>query len=126
MKRKYDCLLKNLINYKHFELPEQLPLAYYDPKSDLCEKHACMENCTDNAELFQQYETFANMILEDRTYRDESMTFRTACSRAGVDPEALDGVIRKELGVSGDGLLRILREKEKEIEAGKSDPPAKK
>ena len=66
------------------------------------------------------------MILEDRTYRDESMTFRTACSRADVDPEALDGVIRKELGVSGDGLLRILREKEKEIEAGKSDPPAKK
>lgn len=89
-------------------------------------KNHFMENKTDNDTLLRQYESFANMLIEDRIHMDGTLGFPEICSWIGADPEELDRLIQDELGLTGTGLLAAMREGERLNIRRKYDPHAQK
>lgn len=70
-----------------------------------------MGNAMENTSLALQYEDFAALLLEESIHLDRTLGFREICSRIGADPAALDELLRKELGLSGEALLASFRER---------------
>lgn len=58
------------------------------------------------------YEIFGRMLLEDKVYLDPSVTFDMICRWIGADRHLLDALVRRELGISGQALMRLYRARE--------------
>lgn len=55
------------------------------------------------------YEEFGVMMNEDRIYEDETVSYEDICRGLGVDPSALDGLLMRELGYTGEQLIEEYR-----------------
>ena len=55
------------------------------------------------------YAAFERAMDEDRIYEDRAVTYSEICRSIGADPSALDVLLRKEIGYSGDCLLALYR-----------------
>ena len=108
-----------------FGLPSKFRL-HFPAQSRSFAKKENMENGTKNAALARQYEAFASLLLEGQVYFDASLGFREICSWIGADPDALGGMIREELGLGGEELLRDLRESGRRFLRRKYAPDAQK
>ena len=59
----------------------------------------------------KDYASFAKLMNEEKVYLDRTLTFEGICSRIGAEPEALESLIREELGYSGQESLDLYRSK---------------
>lgn len=105
-------MLNFYINFAIIRLPEQVSLAVFKTKTEFC-KNGSMENRMENTALMRQYETLASLLIDDRVHMDTTVGFRKLCAWIGADFHDLDNLIREELGVSGEGLLRKLRKEDR-------------
>jgi len=64
--------------------------------------------------LLRSYEIFGRLLLEDRIYLSPYVTFAGICRWLDADRKALDALLRHELGISGNALLRRYRSQEAE------------
>lgn len=55
------------------------------------------------------YEEFGVMMNEDRIYEDETVSYEDICRGLGVAPSALDGILMRELGYTGEQLIEEYR-----------------
>ncbi len=51
------------------------------------------------------YSDFAQMLLADRIYEDDTVTFPDICRALGVSPGRLNDLLREELGMDGSEVL---------------------
>lgn len=128
---------KNHIKYEQYGVPEQVSLVFSGAKAEFCRNytsHVIMEAEHGNkqqeteqaATLDGQYEALSALLLDEKLYMDGTLGFREVCSWIGADPERLGALIREELGLSGEDLLRTLREGERESLRRKYAPKAQK
>ncbi len=57
----------------------------------------------------KEYAAFGRLMNEEKVYIDPSVDFAAVCRWLGMDAEALDAVLREELGYGGDGLMEAYR-----------------
>ena len=62
----------------------------------------------------RQYETLASLLIDERVHMDATVGFRELCAWIGADAAALDQLVREELGLSGEALLRNFRKRERQ------------
>ena len=60
-------------------------------------------------EINVAYEIFGRMMTEDKLYLSRRITFRRICRWLGVPRRNLDLMIRQELGMGGQELMRRYR-----------------
>ncbi|MGM9742242.1 MAG: hypothetical protein ACI3ZC_04200 [Candidatus Cryptobacteroides sp.] len=58
------------------------------------------------------YEIFADLLLEEKVHMDRRITFARLCRWLGTSRRGLDGIVHKELGMSGKEVVRSLRRAE--------------
>jgi len=63
----------------------------------------------DDTKTLADYERFGSLILEKNVYMNQAATFPVLCALIGADRKALNSLIKKELGMSGEMLLGALR-----------------
>ncbi|MGM9737369.1 MAG: hypothetical protein ACI3ZT_03030 [Candidatus Cryptobacteroides sp.] len=63
---------------------------------------------------YAEYELFSKLMLEDRLYLDRKCSFRWICKRFGMDRKSLNSLIIKELGLTGEGIIKAYRRAEEE------------
>lgn len=61
-----------------------------------------------------RYAAFGDLLVQERIYIDPSIDFRTVCAWLSVRPAALDRLLVRELGYSGDGLFAEYRRRYRE------------
>ena len=67
---------------------------------------------TNNGQVMEinvAYEIFGRMMTEDKLYLSRRITFRRICRWLGVPRRNLDLMIRQELGMGGQELMRRYR-----------------
>lgn len=62
-----------------------------------------------NTALPEAYARLSTLLTEDKVHLDPSVGFAVICRRAGADPRAMDQLVRDELGMPGEDLIRALR-----------------
>ena len=63
---------------------------------------------------YAEYELFSKLMLEDRLYLDRKCSFRWICKCFGMDRRRLNRLIVKELGLSGNSIIRAYRRVEED------------
>lgn len=66
----------------------------------------------DNGTLYQSYEKFSRLLLDEEIYRNPATTFAGICTIIGADPEALGDLVMKEMGMNGDEIIEAYRRQE--------------
>ena len=59
--------------------------------------------------MTDKYAAFSRLLEEDKLYRDRSLRFEDLCQRIGTDPAALEEVLLRELGMTGEEILSMFR-----------------
>lgn len=62
-----------------------------------------------NTALPEAYARLADLLLDDKIHLDPAVGFAEVCIRAEADPQAMDLLVRDELGMSGQDLVQALR-----------------
>lgn len=57
----------------------------------------------------KNYADFERLMIEEKSYLDGTLSFKTICLAIGADQGALDSLIQEELGFSGQSLIDYLR-----------------
>ena len=63
-----------------------------------------------NTALPEAYARLSTLLTEDKVHLDPSVGFADICRRAGADPRAMDQLVRDELGMPGEDLVRLCHE----------------
>lgn len=73
------------------------------------------ENTTtmDTTSLLQSYENFSRLLLDEKLYRDSSISFAAICERIGADKDALGKLVEREMGMTPDELIEAYRSQER-------------
>lgn len=64
-----------------------------------------VQNCADMRTIESIYSDFAQMLLADRIYEDDTITYADICASLGVSPARLDDLLYEELGMDGPEVL---------------------
>lgn len=73
------------------------------------------ENATamDTTSLFQSYEKFSRLLLDEKLYRNPKISFASICERIGADKDALGLLVEREMGMTADELIEAYRSQER-------------
>lgn len=77
--------------------------------SQFCGKLRDMTN-----RLTEAYELLEKLLDEEKVYLDRGLDFRRLCTWLKVQPQLMDELLIRELGIDGEGLISSLRGGERE------------
>jgi len=67
------------------------------------------KNDTDMRTIEESYSLLEQLVNEENIFLDPRFSFAMVCRMIGVGKDDLDAVLRKEVGLDGDGLFSALR-----------------